>query len=59
MLLFIAFPRQQWLGKSASTLRKLKLFSFSDISFKCFFTSIGKEGSCTEDLIDQDAEIDG
>jgi len=32
-------------------------FCFSDISFKCSFTSIGKEGSCTEDLIDQDADL--
>ena len=32
-------------------------FCFSDISFKCSFTSIGKEGSCTEDLIDQDVNL--
>jgi hypothetical protein len=32
-------------------------FCFSDISFKCSFISIGKEGSCTEDLIDQDAGL--
>lgn len=55
-LLFIAFPRQHWLRESASTLRICTLF-FCDIFFESSFTSIGKEGTCVGDLIDQDADL--